>query len=446
MEDLVVVKSASIVHPRGDVVNQSDRVKKINLTPWDLLRLRFDYPQRGLFFHKPDSNIDVIISNLKTSLSIALDHFYPLAGRLVKEVNEDDDTVSFSVSCCDGGGYGVKFVHAAAKTIAVSDLVKSGFVDGLLGTFFFPATGIKNYQGVSNPLLLVQVTELKDGIFISYGYNHAVADGKSIWKFINKWSEICSGSRSMEMSLSLRGWFLDGIEYPIHVPDPETRTSSSYVPSAKKVLQEFVFRVTKDNVLKLRAKANTEAGSEDGIISSFQAVLGHIWRSRVKHSDMRREEETDCRVAIDMRQRLNPKLKEECFGNVVQTGIVTVNVGEMVDRELGWLALQINQTVGTQTDENAKAFAENWVKKVEIPASVSGTLLVTSCPRFNVYGNDFGWGKPIAARSGPPFSNGKLVVFQGVGEGLEFQACFPPHVVARLLKDVEFLEYVEIAS
>ncbi|CAH2043191.1 unnamed protein product [Thlaspi arvense] len=261
MQDLVV-KSRSIVHPRNIVNQSTDRVKKINLTPWDLLRLRFCYPQRGLFFPKPDSDIEAIISKLKTSLSVALDHFYPLAGRLVKEVNEDDDTVSFLISCEDGSGV----------------------------------------MAITMPLL--------------------TADR--------------SGNSSMH----------------------------------------------EENVLKLKAKANDEAGpEEDGEVSSFQAALGHIWRSRVKHGGMRREEETHCRVPIDMRQRLSPKLKEDSFGNVIQTGI-----------------------------------------NVEIPASVSGTLLVTSCPRFNVYGNDFGWGKPIGSRSGPPFSNGKLVVFKGLKkEALNFK-------------------------
>ncbi|CAL9245107.1 unnamed protein product, partial [Arabidopsis halleri] len=79
------------------------------------------------------------------------------------------------------------------------------------------------------------------------------------------------------------------------------------------------------------AKANNEAGFEDGKISSLHAVLGHIWPSRVKNSGMSREENTHCRLPIDMRQRLNPKLKEECFGNVIQTGIAIVNVGELLD-------------------------------------------------------------------------------------------------------------------
>ncbi|VVB18233.1 unnamed protein product [Arabis nemorensis] len=445
MEDLVV-KSTSIVHPR---LNVGVKKKiKINMTPWDLSRLRFSYPQRGLLFPKPGSDFDIIISKLKSSLSIVLDHLYTFAGRLVKKVNEDDDTVSYFISCDGSDGYGVKFVHAEAKTIAVKDMVKSGFIGGLIGSFFFPATGIKNYQGVSNPLLMVQVTEMKDGIFMCFSYNQTVADGKSLWKFINAWSEICSkGSMGIISPILLRGWFLDEIEYPIHIQDPETTPPTNYGSSTtSNILQEIVFRLTKENVLKLKAKANEGIGTE---ISSFQAVLGHIWRSRVKNGGMSREEETSCKVPIDMRQRLNPKLKEECFGNVVQTGMVKVNVGEMLDNGLGWLALKINQMVRSQTDENAKAFAENWVKNVEIPVSVSGryALLVASCPRFNVYGNDFGWGKPIGLRAGPPLIDGKLLVSQGVKEGdIEFQACFQPQVVAKLFKDAEFLEYVDIVS
>ncbi|EFH49062.1 hypothetical protein ARALYDRAFT_911904 [Arabidopsis lyrata subsp. lyrata] len=60
------------------------------------------------------------------------------------------------------------------------------------------------------------------------------------------------------------------------------------------------FFLLKEFVLKLKVKANNEAGFEDGKISSLQAVLGHIWRSRVKNSGMSREEDTHCRLPIDM--------------------------------------------------------------------------------------------------------------------------------------------------
>ncbi|CAD5336083.1 unnamed protein product [Arabidopsis thaliana] len=433
MEEELVVISKSIVNPRS--LKKPTSVKKIQLTPWDLSRLRFGYLQRGLLFHK------IEVKQLQASLSVALDRFYPLAGRLVKLKN-DDDTVSFFISC---DGSGVEFVHAVAKNIELSDVLElSGSVPGFFASFF-PATGIKNYHGVSRSLLMVQVTEMKDGVFIGFGYNSTVADATSIWKFINAWSEICSkdssGSQTFQRRLHLKGWFFDEIDYPIHIPDPETKPTS-YVTTPTN-LQEKMFHVTKENVLKLDAKANDEA---DQKISSIQAVLAYIWRSMVKHSGMSREEETHCRLPINMRQRLNPPLEEECFGNVSQTGIATVTVGELLDHGLGWAAMQINNMELSQTDEKAKAFAENWVENIKIPVSVgSKDLVVTNSHRFDVYCNDFGWGKPIAARAGPPYLNGRLVVFKGIGEAsLDFQACLLPQVVEKLVKDAEFNEYVSI--
>ncbi|CAA7056871.1 unnamed protein product [Microthlaspi erraticum] len=434
-EDLVVI-SRSIVNPRN--VNKSSSVKKkIHLTPWDLSRLRFGYLQRGLLFPKPDPKINTIISQLQTSLSVALDRFYPLAGRLVKVANEDD-TVSFFITC---DGSGVEFVHASARNIELSHvLALSGSVPGFFSSFF-PATGIKNYQGVSRSLLMVQVTEIKDGIFIGFGYNSTVADATSIWKFFNAWSEISSKnlrSESFHGHLQLKGWFFDGIDYPIHIPDPETTKATGYVTSTN--LQEKMFHVTKENVSKLEAKANEEA--DDQKVSSVQAVLGHIWCSMIKHSGMSREEVTHCRLPINMRRRLKPELEEECFGNVSQTGIATVTVGELLENGLGWAAVEINKMEESQTDENAKSFAEDWVKNVKIPVSVgSKDLVVTNSHRFDVYINDFGWGKPVAARAGPPYLNGRLVVFQGVDEGsLDFQACLTPQVVEKLLLDADFKE------
>ena len=54
--------------------------------------------------------------------------------------------------------------------------------------------GVLNYQGISKPLLGVQVTELVDGIFIGCTINRRVVDGSSFWHFFNTWSEISRGN------------------------------------------------------------------------------------------------------------------------------------------------------------------------------------------------------------------------------------------------------------
>ncbi|EOA24030.1 hypothetical protein CARUB_v10017245mg [Capsella rubella] len=444
----VVLVSSSMVQPVNS--NQSGRTK-IHLTPFDLSLLQFDYPQRGLLFPKPDPDFN-LISRLKTSLSLALDIYFPFAGRLVKTENLEDDTASFYIDC---DGSGARFLHAEANSVSVSDLLQP---DGSVPDFakhFFPADDFKSCDGVTVPLLVVQVTEMKDGVFISYCYNHVVADGVSMWDFLHTWSKICStGSGFNPKPLVLKGWFLEGIDYPIHIPVSETeRPPPSRELSSVPTTKEWIFHFTKENISNLKSKANSEVASNDQGISSLQAVSAHMWRSIIRHSGVSREQKTHCKLVVDVRQRVNPPLEKDCFGNMVYLAPATTTVEELLDRGLGWAALKIRNLVSSQTSENCKFFAEEWVRNVNnlragIGSKVDGgTIVIASSPRFEVYNKDFGWGKPIAIRAGPSNSiSGKLTLFQGISEGsIDVQANLWSDVIVKLLADVEFLEHVTVA-
>ncbi|KAL0717301.1 hypothetical protein Bca4012_066623 [Brassica carinata] len=348
--------------------NGLDRVK-IHLTPWDLFFLRTEYAQRALIFPQADPETHMI-SQLKSSLSVALKIFYPFAGRLVKIHNEDDETASFFVDC---DGSGVKFVHAAAKTISVSDVLDPANDDAW--SEFFPANGVESWEGVSEPLLALQVTELKDGVFIGYGVNHMVADGTSFWSFFFKsWTEIFSARwKTFYHPLHLRPWFLDGIDYPIRVPISETVSSppvEGVVASSDHHLsRKVIFRFTSRHISELKAKANYEVVVFVGYdlnISSFQAVLAHMWLSVIRNSDLNPEEVIHCKLAMEMRQRLNPSIEKECFGNMVGLATSTTTAGEMLKNGLGWTVLQLNKTVGSKTNEEFKRVAENRMKNHKI--------------------------------------------------------------------------------
>ncbi|KAL0827953.1 hypothetical protein Bca101_051631 [Brassica carinata] len=78
------------------------------------------------------------------------------------------------------------------------------------------------------------------------------------------------------------------------------------------------------HISELKAKANSEvAGSDvDLKISSFQAVLAHMWRSIIRKSGLNPEEVTHC----NMRQRLNPP---------IGLATATTTAGEMLNNGLG---------------------------------------------------------------------------------------------------------------
>ncbi|EOA24054.1 hypothetical protein CARUB_v10017273mg [Capsella rubella] len=406
----ISVISSTMVRP--EKVNKPGRAK-IHLTPHDLELLYVFYPQRGLLFPKPDPD-NHIIPRLKASLVTALKIYFPLAGRLVKVNNHQDKTLSLYIDC---DGSGAKFVHAKAKSVAVNDVLQSyGSVPDFISQFF-PANDVVSRDAlVSEPLLAIQVTEMKDGVFISFGYNHLVADGSSFWSFFHTWSKIClNGSVSNIKPLVLKDWFLDTIDYPVHIPVSEMETQ----PHCENSTKERIFHFSVKKISDLKAKANYEIGTMFPKISSLQAVMAYLWLPIISHSGLNREEVTQCKLAADMRQRLNPSLKKECFGNVID-----VLEALLLDHGLGWTALQISQTVRSKTDESYKTYANNWTRDVIIPKLgvrsrlADHSLIVASSPRFDVYDNDFGWGKPIAARAGPGNGiGGMLVVFPGVEEG-----------------------------
>ncbi|XP_059457383.1 uncharacterized acetyltransferase At3g50280-like [Corylus avellana] len=442
--------STTTVRPTAS--HPSESTRRLELTPWDLQLLAVDQIQKGLLFYKPTPSQEKklkgsvsVIDHLKSSLSRTLDIFFPLAGRLVKVENDDDKTTSFFVDCNNHGG--AEFVHAVADGVTVADILEPLYVPDIVNSFFL-MNKVLNCEGVSKPLLAVQVTELVDGIFIGCTLNHSVVDGTTFWRFFNTWSRISTGSaNSTSQSPPIIGLgFLDGIiDLPIHIPFQFQRNeihedeSSNTCPP----LKQRVFHFSKEKIQQLKAKANAEMSTNK--ISSLQAVLAHLWRSVVRSRRLNADEEVFYCLLVGLRQRLQPPLPEEYLGNAILVVNVKATAGDLLEQGLGWAASQINKTIASQKAEEIKKYVEDWIKtpKFLTPTSLPSNRLVTgSSPRFNVYGNDFGWGRPLAVRSGVGNkSDGKLTVFPGPEEGsMDFEACLSPETLLAMTDDAEFNE------
>lgn len=79
-------------------------------------------------------------------------------------------------------------------------------------------------------------------------------------------------------------------------------------------------------------------------------------------------------------------------------------------------------------------------------------LATGSSPRFDVYGNDFGWGKAVAVRSGAERPrnkmDGKATVYEGRGGGgsMALEVCLSPDALARLVADEEFMDAATVSK
>ncbi|GAU18474.1 hypothetical protein TSUD_366570 [Trifolium subterraneum] len=445
MSSFRVLSTTTINAPNHNLCDDSSH-HTIDLTPWDLQFLPYGVNQKGLLYHHTlKLDISNQIEHLKHSLSSTLEMFPPFTGRLkIKEC--EDNTISCSIKCNNEGAL---FVHATAENTSVDDILGPTYFPQILHSFF-PLNGVKNYEGTSNPLFAIQVTKLVDGIFIGCTINHVVADGTSIWHFINSWAKISKGCLEITKIPSFKRWFPNGIQLPIRFPFTMEQQNNHYnndnhneVNSKPSVR---LFHFTKENIAKLKFKANLEAGTEN--ISSLQALFTHIWRSIMHSKNLDLEEEVDFVVVLGIRPRLIPPLKEDYFGNAMIDCVVTMKARDLLEDDgLGKGALKMNKMIALHSDEKLNNQYENWLKTpnfLNVGMYDSKTLISSSSPRFDVYGNDFGWGKPVAVQHGVENKeNGIISVFAGAEEGsMDLEVCYSYETLEAICNDPEFMEVV----
>ncbi|KAG6483343.1 uncharacterized acetyltransferase At3g50280-like [Zingiber officinale] len=428
------------------------RRTRLHLGPWDLSMLTAQYIQKGLLFRKPRHlTIADLIDGLKTSLSVALLHFYPLAGRFLSEpaLDEQGNPTGLFVSI-DCAGQGAEFVQVVAEGVTVADVLA---LDGDVPSYvneFFPLDGAINYDAVVVPLLAVQVTELDDGLFLGCCFNHAVGDGTSYWQFFNAWAEIARSGEGEEAKLARPPvhdrWFVNGsVQPPIKFPfvRPEEFIERFKPP----IYRERIFHLTADSIARLKAKANKESGLAS-TISSFQSVSGMLWRCITRARALPSEQSTRCRLAAQNRGRLIPPLSPDYFGNSIYPIATETTAGELLAHDLGWAARLAHEAVTGLTDAAIQGMVAKWMAApVAYRVSMFDrfSVMMGSSPRFDVYGCEFGWGRAVAARSGTAHKfDGKVTLYPGSegGGSMDLEICLEPPFMAALEADVEFMSAV----
>ncbi|CAK9135751.1 unnamed protein product [Ilex paraguariensis] len=188
--------------------DQKSILSDLKLSVSDLPMLSYHYIQKGGLFTHPPVPIDSLISLLQCGLSQTLSLFPPIAGRL-----KTDSSGYVYITSNDAG---VDFIHASAIHIHVRDILSPTDVPNCVKEFFaFDRT--PSYDGHFKPILVVQVIELADGVFIGCALNHAVTDGTSFWNFFNilwRFVELVRGifrgyqtSGMNRMAVNCRHWF-----------------------------------------------------------------------------------------------------------------------------------------------------------------------------------------------------------------------------------------------
>ncbi|KAL8128069.1 hypothetical protein AgCh_014860 [Apium graveolens] len=254
----------------------------IHLGPFDLAMFSTHYIQKGLLFKKPavtndqENPIEALVQKLKESLSVTLAHFYPLAGRLATKREELPHSYVVFIDCVNSPG--ARFVQSKAD-LTISDILLPTYVPFVQS--FFDHDRAISHDGHHMSLLTVQVTELKDGVFIGCSLNHSVADGTSYWHFFNTLSEVFMKDIGNEISEISRPpiferWFPDGYCPVFNLPFTHTDQFISRHEAPE--LKEKIFHFSAAALARIKAKANTKCQNKSITISSLQALSALIWR------------------------------------------------------------------------------------------------------------------------------------------------------------------------
>ncbi|CAN6824069.1 unnamed protein product [Brassica oleracea] len=473
LENSVTVISRSRVFP-----DQKSTLVDLKLSVSDLPMLSCHYIQKGCLFTRPHLPPHALLSHLKHSLSLTLSHFPPLAGRL--STSEDGHVF---LSCNDAGA---DFVSAAAKSVRVSDVIEGIDVPDVVKEFFTYDRTV-SYEGHNRPILAVQVTELNDGVFIGCSVNHSVTDGTSLWNFINTFAEVSRGAGNVTRHPDFTRESVLISPAVLKVPQGGPKVTFN----ENEPLRERIFSFSREQILELKAMVNKRRtwmvdngvevlgkqsndkinGKENGKltemleslllrndavsktgnkleISSFQSLSALLWRAITRARKLPSTKTTTFRMAVNVRHRLSPKLDPEYFGNAIQSVPTFATAGEVLSRDIRWSADQLNQSVAAHQDGKIRDTVADWEANPRCfplgnPDGASVTM--GSSPRFPMYDNDFGWGKPVAVRSGRANKfDGKISAFPGRdGNGsVDLEVVLAPETMAGIETDGEFMRYV----
>ncbi|KAF5747606.1 BAHD acyltransferase DCR [Tripterygium wilfordii] len=460
------VVSKCTIHP-----DQKSTLKTLKLSVSDLPMLSCQYIQKGVLLNYPPYSFEDLILFLKTSLSASLSHFPALAGRLIT-----DQDGHVHILCNDAG---VEFLEAKARHLDTNTILSPIYVPDCFKEFFtFDRT--LSYSGHSKPLVAVQVTELADGVFIGCTVNHAVTDGTSFWHFFNTFAEVCKGAKKISNTPKFtRNTVFNSpavLEFPVGGPKATF--------SGEEPLRERIFHFSREAILQLKYRANNGTllqcaeilgkqcndhlkvvnGDANGKItpvletvlknnrtteiSSFQSLSAQLWRSVTRARKLAPSKTTTFRMAVNCRRRLEPQLHPYYFGNAIQSIPTLASAGELLASDLCWGADLLHKNVVAHGDATVRRGIKDWEREPRVfpLGNFDGaSITMGSSPRFPMFDNDFGWGRPLAVRSGRANKfDGKISAFPGrEGNGaVDLEVVLAPTTMAGLESDPEFMQYV----
>ncbi|MED6160240.1 hypothetical protein PIB30_049588 [Stylosanthes scabra] len=416
----------------------STDVVSLPLTYFDLFWVRF-HPVERVFFYKlhcpPSLFFEQVLPKLKTSLSLTLQHFLPLAGNLVWPSDSDKPFVQYNP------GDGVSLLIAESDADFNHLLGYNSPREASETRCFVPELETLEYHAAAMSL---QITLFPNsGFSIGISTHHAVLDGKSSTMFIKAWASTCQsleeGAQEESTSLvhelepffdrqvikdpkNLGLMFLNNwSEAMSHMfPNDEStkiKKSLKILPFEPKLKDSVraTFKLTRSDLEKVKKKVlsnwnnNNVNGLNDGdeestntppsTLSTFVLTCSYVTVCIAKaiNGVYKERQKFGFAFTVDCRKRLNPPIPENYCGNCVWGHFVDAKAEDYV-KENGVVLVAkgiYKETKKLGSEDILDGVEESGFDKYMDMAKEGIEILgIAGSNRFGVYGIDFGWGKP----------------------------------------------------
>ncbi|XP_050218194.1 stemmadenine O-acetyltransferase-like [Mercurialis annua] len=376
--------------------------------------------------------------NLKYSLSQTLTQFYPLSGKLVRNL---------SVDCNDEGAL---FLQAKVN-ISASEIVRNPETSMLYQ--LFPFNPYKSTPGENTVITGVQATVFECGsVGIGVCVSHKVADGATMASFLTAWAATANG---VDQTLAPR---LDSATlFPPKGID--IIKQSDMVKNEKTVTKRFEF--------DRKSLANLKAKIANGNPTRVEAVTALIWKSA---TEVTRENsvkdptptltQTPTSIAthlVNIRGRMVPPLPGHALGNLWRLAVALypeatkeVKLQEIV----GILRKSIqridsNYVTRLQGEDGfAKALEPlKELRQLALGGERAEVYTFSSWARFPLYEINFGLGKPIRVCTiTVPVRNCVILMGTKSGDGIEAWVTLTEKDMAKFEKNQEFLKFISATT
>ena len=408
---------------KSQVAPATSRTMSFPLSFLDLPYARLLYVKRLFFYHFPHPPhifYETLLPSLKHNLSLTLQHFFPLTGNLLCPPQPhkpfirctDDDSVTLTI--VESKAY---FNHLSSNHPKnLKDL------DHLVPMLTFTTVhGDDDEDTYVSPLVALQVTVFPNhGLCIAITNSHVIMDGRSSCYFIKYWSSICrSGGVDLTTPCFDREVFKDtkGLE-AIFLRDYFEERSTwkdklkliGQTPNHHEDYVKATVSFGRDDIDGMKRwvlnqlEKNDELMKAPQYLSKFVVTCGFVWASWVKakyrHDDNNDEDEQEImkeeyfRFAADCRDRFEYPIPATYVGNCLTRCHAMLKRKELKGE--GGFVKAVKGIARAITDMKTEPLkdAENWKELSRKMFVLGSTMLVAGSPKFDVYGTDFGFGKP----------------------------------------------------